>query len=61
MVKTLEDPLQEARILSVMGELSSRMPCRKAKKKKKKKNVLFELSSLDPQRFHKGLLKMMES
>ena len=60
MVKTLEDPLQEARILSVMGELSSRMPCRKAKKKKKK-NVLFELSSLDPQRFHKGLLKMMES
>ena len=58
MVKTLEDPLQETRILSVMGELSSRMPCRKAKKKKK---VLFELSSLDSQRFPKGLLKMMES
>ena len=59
MVKILEDPLQEARILSVMGELSSRMPCRKAKKNTKP--VLFELSSLDRQRFHKGLLKMMES
>ena len=33
MVKTLEDPLQEAQILSVIGELSSCMPCRKAKKK----------------------------
>ena len=35
MVKTLEDPLQEAQILSVIGELSSCVPCRKAKKKKK--------------------------
>ena len=52
MVKTLEDPLQEARILSVMGELSSRMPCIKAKKKKKK---MFFLNCLPW--IHRGFIR----